>query len=106
MCVASIASINNFKNTAVNSIRQGYTSDPRPHLILEVDGQDIGFLYDSGAQVNTIARSLFDQYFSNRPSARYRPHVGPSILGAGQNNMGYSDCYTMPVKFKGKTYSA
>ena len=104
MCVASIASINNFKNTAVASIRQGYTSDPRPHLILEVDGQDIGFLYDSGAQVNTISKTLFDQYFSNRPSARYRPQWGPNLVGAGKNNMGYSDCYTMPVKFKGKTH--
>jgi hypothetical protein len=65
MCDASIASINNFKNATVASIRQGYTSDPRPHLILEVDGQDIGFLYDSDTQVNTIAKTLYDQYFSN-----------------------------------------
>jgi hypothetical protein len=35
-----------------------------------VDGQDIGFLYDSGAQVNTIAKSLFDKFFANRPGAR------------------------------------
>jgi hypothetical protein len=69
-----------------------------------VDGQDIGLIYDSGAQVNTFTKSLFNKYFANRPSARFRPKVGPSVVGAGENNMGYSDCYTMPVKFGGKRH--
>ena len=102
MCVASIATINTFTTTAVASLKQGiYKSDPRPSLALEIDGIEIPFLYDSGAQTGTISKETFDRYFANR---RYARKPGPRILGAGNNNLGLSDCYTMPVRCRGQSY--
>ena len=77
-------------------------SDPRPYLEVEIDGHSLPFLCDSGAQVNTMSQAFFEQYFAHK-RRQYLTHPGLRLVGAGNNPMGLSEVYYLPVKRAHKT---
>ena len=101
----TFASINFVSNIAVNSLKQGLShssTDPRPYLMINLDGTEIEFMYDTGATVSTISKQVFDRYFNYPRRSKFRKQGGPVIVGAGANPI-TSTTYFLPVTVNGKS---
>jgi hypothetical protein len=73
--------------------------ETRPRLMLDLDGVQVDFLYDTGAIATCMTAKTYCDHFRHRPLLQ----LGGQLTGAGIFDLGYMGALIFQVSLKGKT---
>ena len=107
LCSVSIATINAFKDDAmnINGDKNGERLTQRPYVKVTLNHCTNDFLYDTGASRTCMKLSTFNKLFpKGHPRKLATSAISPDLLDASGNSLGLCGVFWVPMEIMSKQF--